>query len=91
MQNIAVSHNPDPQTLKSLGVFNWPIWTKEVSEFPWYYSAQETCYIFEGEVIVAPENDDPINFGKGDLVVFPEGLSCRWRILKDVKKHYKFG
>jgi uncharacterized cupin superfamily protein len=26
---------------------------------------------------------------KGDLVTFPEGMSCTWKIRKDVKKHYK--
>jgi uncharacterized cupin superfamily protein len=28
--------------------------------------------------------------GKGDLVKFPVGLECTWKILKDVKKHYQF-
>ncbi|HDG61680.1 MAG TPA: cupin, partial [Thermotoga sp.] len=27
---------PDEKKLEELGVKNWPIWEKEVSEFDWY-------------------------------------------------------
>jgi len=33
----------------------------------------------------------PVEFGPGDLVTFPEGLDCVWKISKPVRKHYKFG
>ena len=91
MEKIQIVHNPSRQELNSRGVFNWPVWTKEVSEFPWSYGEQETCYLLEGEVIVTPVNGEAVKFGKDDLVVFPAGLSCIWKILKAVKKHYKFG
>jgi len=42
----------------------------------------------EGEV-VSPEGR--VKFGVGDIVVFPQGLSCRWIVKKPVRKHYKFG
>ncbi len=32
---IALESNPSQEHLNRLGVFNWSIWTKEVSEFPW--------------------------------------------------------
>jgi uncharacterized cupin superfamily protein len=82
---------PSEKNLLDLGVKSWPVWTKEVSEFPWEYDEKETCYILEGEVIVTPDNGSPVSFGKGDLVVFNEGLKCRWKIIKAVRKHYKFG
>jgi hypothetical protein len=82
---------PAPEKLESLGVDSWPVWKKEVSEFPWEYDEKETCYILEGEVVVTPEGGAPVRFGKGDLVVFPEGLKCRWKINKAVRKHYRFG
>ena len=91
MADISVVHNPDRRTLQSLGIFDWPIWTKEVSEFPWYYSDKETCYILEGNVEVTTENGVTVHFGEGDLVVFPAELSCTWKIRDAVKKHYKFG
>ena len=42
--------------LKKMGVFAWPIWTKEVSRFDWSYDCVEECYILEGEVVV--ESDE---------------------------------
>lgn len=91
MARIRITHAPDSRTLKALGVFDWPIWTKEVSEFPWYYSDKETCYILEGNVEVTTENGETVHFGKDDLVVFPAELPCTWKIRDAVKKHYKFG
>ena len=82
---------PTPERLEKLGVDSWPIWEKEVSVFPWEYDEKETCYILEGEVEVTPGEGEPVSFGKGDLVIFSEGLKCIWNIKKAVKKHYKFG
>lgn len=88
---IRVERQPSQERLNQLGVWNWSIWTKEASEFPWTYDAQETCYLLEGDVIVTPDGGEPVQFGKGDLVTFPAGMSCTWKIIKDVRKHYQFG
>lgn len=82
---------PTAEKLRTLGVDSWPVWEKEVSEFPWEYDEAETCYILEGEIVVTPETGAPVKFGKGDLVVFSAGLKCRWKIISAVKKHYRFG
>ncbi|MBN1868180.1 cupin domain-containing protein [Candidatus Sumerlaeota bacterium] len=92
MSEIQVEENPSEERLRQLGVRDWPIWTKEVSEFPWYYEEEETCYILEGDVLVTPKDEgEPVRIGVGDLVVFPQGMSCHWEIRKAVRKHYKFG
>ncbi|OHD15261.1 MAG: cupin [Spirochaetes bacterium GWC1_27_15] len=78
------------EELNNLGVFSWSIWTKEKSEFDWYYDDKESCYILEGDVEVISDFG-VTHFGKGDFVVFPKGLSCKWKINKNVKKHYNFG
>ena len=91
MGEIKVEHQPAPARLQELGVYGWPIWTKEVSEFPWSYDERETCYFLEGEVVVTPDGGTPVPMGKGDLVTFPRGMSCTWKIRKDVRKHYNFG
>jgi uncharacterized cupin superfamily protein len=91
MSKIKVERHPSAERLSDLGVSNWPIWTKEASEFPWTYEEPETCYLLEGQVTVTCPEGDPVSFGKGDLVTFPQGLSCTWKISKDVKKHYRFG
>lgn len=88
---IKVTHQPTEEQLEWLDVLNWPIWTKEVSEFPWTYDEQETCYFLEGDVIVTPDGGQPVQVGKGDLVTFPAGMSCTWKVKSDVRKHYKFG
>ena len=88
---ISVISNPSQAQLDDLGVFNWSIWEKEKSEFPWTYDEAETCYFLEGDVLVTPDGGTPVKMGKGDLVTFPAGMSCTWKINRGVKKHYKFG
>jgi len=91
MSNVSINHAPGKNQLDQLKVKTWPIWEKEVSEFPWHYDEMETCYLLEGDVEVTPEGGQPVRFGKGDLVTFPQGMSCTWKVLKPVRKHYKFG
>lgn len=67
-----------------------PTWSCGISEFDWYYDAQETCLILEGEVTVEYDGGS-VHFGPGDYVVFPQGLKCVWKVQKPVKKHYVFG
>ena len=88
---IIVESQPSQERLGDLGVFNWSIWTKERSEFPWTYGESETCYFLAGDVVVIPDGGEPVKMGKGDLVTFPAGMSCTWQINSDVKKHYRFG
>ncbi len=91
MSEIIVVNSPSQDQLNALDVYNWPIWTKEASTFPWTYDDTETCLFLEGEVIVTPKGGEPVKMGKGDLVTFPKGMSCTWEIRQDVRKHYKFG
>ena len=85
-----IVERPTPEHLQALGVVDWPIWTKEPSVFDWRYEVRETCYIIHGEVTVrAPQGE--VTLGPGDLVTFPEGLSCTWDVRKAVRKHYRFG
>ena len=71
-------------------VFDWPIWEKEISEFSWHYDSLEICYLLEGKVEITVGSGEVFKFGKGDLVIFPKGLSCKWKIISPVRKHYKF-
>jgi len=69
---------------------NWPIWKCQPSTFDWEYTEKETCYIIEGKVTVS-DRQGTVSFGPGDLVIFPEGLSCTWKVKEAVVKHYNFG
>jgi hypothetical protein len=91
MNEMMVERNPAGDKLERLGVFSWPIWTKEASTFDWYYDETETCYLLDGKVRVEPAGGNAVEFGAGDLVTFPKGTSCIWKIASAVRKHYSFG
>ena len=80
---------PDSKKLEKMEVFDWPIWSKEISTFGWHYAESETCYFLEGEVIVKTDEGE-VTVGKGDLVTFSKGLHCTWTVKKPVRKHYRF-
>ena len=71
MDQILIEHNPSEAKLDVMGIYNWPIWKKEASTFPWTYDQQETCYILQGEVVVTPDGGEPVEIVRGDLVTFP--------------------
>lgn len=89
---ITVERNPSQAWLERLGVFAWPVWSHPAATFPWSYDRQEICYFLEGEVVVVPEGEvEGVMMGPGDLVIFPAGMTCTWKILQPVRKHYSFG
>ena len=91
MREIRVERAASASRIAEVGCRSWPIWTKEISTFPWSYDATETCYFLEGEVVVTPQGGgDAVRVGQGDLVTFPVGLSCTWEVRRPVRKHYSF-
>ena len=89
--NISVTSPNSLRKIEYLDIQSWPIETCNPSTFPWEYSEKETCLILEGNLTVTPDGGEPVRFGVGDLVIFPEGMSCTWEVHKAVKKHYRFG
>ena len=89
MSEIEV-RKPKEEELEQMGARSWPIWECEPSTFDWEYDDKETCYLLEGEVTVSSPTGE-VHFGEGDLVVFPKGLKCTWKVEKHVRKHYRFG
>jgi len=81
---------PDKKRLAELGVLGWHIWEKEISEFPWEYDMEEICFILEGEALITPENGPSVTIKPGDLVTFPKGMKCCWKIIEPIRKHYDF-
>ncbi|MBC8214483.1 MAG: cupin domain-containing protein [Candidatus Marinimicrobia bacterium] len=76
--------------IKSQDIYNWPIWTCDISEFDWEYDDRESCLIIEGEVEVTTDIE-VVKFGVGDFIIFPKGLKCRWKVIQPIRKHYNFG
>ena len=81
---------PKKEDIEKEGVMSWPIWEKEISRFDWHYDETEECYLLEGKAVVETDDGEKMQFGKGDFVTFPKGLSCVWEIKEPVKKHYNF-
>ncbi len=81
---------PSPEETEQCEV--WPTWTCGVSEFDWEYGQSETCLVIEGEVTITdlPDSGESVSFGPGDLVTFPVGLECVWKVTALVRKHYNF-
>ena len=90
MGDIEIEKNPSEEKLGEMGVKSWPIWSKEESEFPWQYDSDEVCFVLEGRVEVTPEGGEPVVIEKGDLVKFPKGMACTWKVTEGIKKHYNF-
>ena len=88
---IEVTKNPSAEMIAKLGCRSWSTWGKEPAVFPWHYDEKETCLIIEGNVTVTPSGGEPVAISTGDLVVFPQGMSCVWNVQEAVRKYYKFG
>ena len=69
-------------------------WGGPTGRYALSYGARQTCYVVRGMVSATVEGSPPdgarIQFGAGDLVVFPKGLSCTWDVVAAVDKYYKF-
>lgn len=78
------------EDIANKGIKNWPIWEKEISRFDWYYDQEEECLLLEGSVTVETPDGEKVEFGAGDFVSFPKGLSCVWEVKAPVRKHYDF-
>lgn len=88
MKNITIEKFSQKE-LEEKGVFDWPIWTKDISKFDWSYDMTEQCYIIEGDVI-AQTKDGDVHIQAGDFVTFQKGLDCVWIVKEKVRKHYNF-
>ncbi|KAF5196453.1 Atp-dependent rna helicase ddx42 [Thalictrum thalictroides] len=88
---IKIETNPPESKLTQLGVKQWPKWGCPPSKFPWTYSSKETCFLLKGKVKVYPDGEDEfVEFGAGDLVELPKGMTCTWDVSETVDKHYNF-
>ena len=78
-----------PTEIEKADMQTKPVWECGVSEFDWHYDSEETCLLIQGEVEVKTDAGS-VFFGAGDMVTFPKGLSCVWKVTKPVSKHYEF-
>ncbi|KAI3409537.1 Cupin_3 domain-containing protein [Psidium guajava] len=98
---ILVERNPPESKLSELNIKCWPKWGCPPGKYQLKFDAEETCYLVKGKVKVYPRGsssssssstseDQFVEFGAGDLVIIPKGLSCTWDVSVAVDKYYKF-
>ena len=80
---------PSEEELRNLDVDSWSHWECEPSTFDWTYDSQETFYVLEGRVRVTTGSGE-VEFGQGDLVTFPRGMSCKWHVIEKIRKRFTF-
>lgn len=92
MSDIIKKKKVNQDELKGLGIdiSGWSKWDCEPSEFPWQYDGTETAYVFEGHVEVTPEGGQPVIVEAGDLIQFPDGMKCHWKVNQAIRKVYTF-
>ncbi|CAL9038153.1 uncharacterized protein LOC135618229 [Musa acuminata AAA Group] len=89
--SITVERNPPQSRLLELGIKSWPKWGCPPGRFPLKFDAEEMCYLVKGKVTAYIKgSSESVEFGAGDLVIFPKGLSCTWDVSAPVDKYYKF-
>ena len=88
MPNVIIEKLSEKE-IKDRGIKSWPIWTKEISRFDWYYDSEEECLFLEGEVTVETP-DGNFTVKEGDFVTFRQGLKCVWNVKRPIRKHYNF-
>ncbi|XP_068651048.1 uncharacterized protein [Aristolochia californica] len=66
-------------------------WGCPSGKFSLKFDTQETCYLLKGRVkAYIKDSSEVLEFGAGDLLIIPQGLSCTWDVSIALDKHYKF-
>ncbi|AES81661.1 putative rmlC-like jelly roll protein [Medicago truncatula] len=88
---ITIERNPSQSRLAELNIKCWPKWGCSPGKYQLKFDAEETCYLLKGKVKAYTKgSSDFVEFGAGDLVTIPKGLSCTWDVSVAVDKYYKF-
>ncbi|KAH7517472.1 uncharacterized protein LOC107426454 [Ziziphus jujuba] len=88
---IMVERNPSEARLSEMNIKCWPKWGCSPGKYQLKFDAEETCYLLKGKVKAYPKGSSEfVEFGAGDLVIIPKGLSCTWDVSVAVDKYYKF-
>jgi uncharacterized cupin superfamily protein len=88
MSEIIIEKNLTTERIESLAITSWEIWECPVTEFRLDFDEIERSYILEGEIVVTPDDGEPVTIVPGDYVIFPVGLKSMWKVTKQLKKHY---
>lgn len=62
------------------------LWHCTPGIFNWHYAEDEIAHIISGEVFISVGDGAERRLQGGDVVLFPAGSSCRWRVTEPVRK-----
>ncbi|MFC1495824.1 cupin domain-containing protein [Candidatus Margulisiibacteriota bacterium] len=82
---------PDGDKLLSMHVDKWSEWTCEPSEFEWEYIDEEMAFVRKGKALITEAGGEDVEIKAGDLVTFPKGLKCHWKVTEPFNKVYSGG
>lgn len=63
------------------------VWDCTAGRFNWYFDADETIYVIEGEVIITAEGQEPRSLRAGHAALFYAGTRSEWLVPNYVRKH----
>lgn len=63
------------------------VWDCTAGRFNWYFDADETIYVIEGEVIITAEGQEPRSLRAGHAALFYAGTRSEWYVPEYVRKH----
>ena len=62
------------------------VWECTPGRFNWHYNKDETLFVVAGHATLTNERGEEREFGPGDTVFFPAGVSCTWLIKDRIRK-----
>jgi uncharacterized cupin superfamily protein len=62
------------------------VWECTAGRFNWRYNKDEVLFVISGHATLTNESGENREFGPGDTVFFPAGVSCTWWVRDRVRK-----
>jgi uncharacterized protein len=85
-----LSGNPEATATMLLRSPDWlqsiVVWECTPGRFNWHYNKDEVLFVISGHATLTSTNGDERDFGPGDTVFFPAGVSCTWLVRDTIRK-----
>lgn len=62
------------------------VWECTPGRFNWHYNKDEVLFVLSGHATLTNESGEEREFGPGDTVFFPAGVSCTWLVRDRIRK-----
>jgi uncharacterized cupin superfamily protein len=62
------------------------VWECTAGRFNWHYNKDEILFIVSGQATLTNDRGEEREFGPGEVVFFPAGVSCTWHVKDRIRK-----